>query len=113
MTTGELDRDDPYWQAGLPSFGPRAFEDCERLAPMLPDGTRVALMEQIETPGGRGLLGLGPRRSSGRASHTAGRHQARLSEEDVRGRISMRPVAPVGQARRYPTGKSSAPASSA
>ncbi len=48
ITTGELDRDDPYWQAGLPSFGARAFEDCERLAPVLPDGTRVALMEQIE-----------------------------------------------------------------
>jgi hypothetical protein len=48
ITTGELARDDPHWQAGLPSFGARAYEDCERLAPVLPDGTRVALMEQVD-----------------------------------------------------------------
>jgi len=49
ITTGDLNPDrEPYWDAGLPQFGGWAYEDCDRLVPRLPDGTRVALMEQIE-----------------------------------------------------------------
>jgi Acyl-CoA thioesterase C-terminal domain/Acyl-CoA thioesterase N-terminal domain len=49
IVTGDLDPDSlPYWEAGLPQFDGPAYEDCERLIPRLPDGTRVALMEQIE-----------------------------------------------------------------
>lgn len=49
IMTGELSHDSrPYWEAGLPQPGGRAYEDCDPLIPRLPDGTRVALLGQIE-----------------------------------------------------------------
>ena len=38
----------PYWDHGLPAPGKVPFDDCERLVPKLPSGTRVALLEQVE-----------------------------------------------------------------
>lgn len=49
VITGELSHDSrPYWEAGLPQPHGWAYEDCDPLIPRLPDGTRVALLEQIE-----------------------------------------------------------------
>jgi acyl-coenzyme A thioesterase PaaI-like protein len=38
----------PYWDRGLPAMGTVDFRDCVRLVPRTPDGSRVAIMEQIE-----------------------------------------------------------------
>jgi hypothetical protein len=38
----------PYWDRGVPKMSNVAYEDCPRLIPRLPDGNRVAIMEQIE-----------------------------------------------------------------
>jgi acyl-coenzyme A thioesterase PaaI-like protein len=38
----------PYWSAGVPAPGRVGFEDCQRLIPQTPDGTRVAIMEQLD-----------------------------------------------------------------
>jgi acyl-coenzyme A thioesterase PaaI-like protein len=38
----------PYWTQGLPEVSRSKYEDCSRLTPSLPDGSRVAIMEQIE-----------------------------------------------------------------
>ena len=38
----------PYWDGGLPEMSQSSYEDCPRLIPNLPDGNRVAIMEQIE-----------------------------------------------------------------
>jgi Thioesterase-like superfamily len=38
----------PYWDRGLPEKSQSSYEDCPRLIPSLPDGNRVAIMEQIE-----------------------------------------------------------------
>jgi Thioesterase-like superfamily len=59
----------PYWDRGLPQISQVPYEDCERLVPQLPDGSRVPIMDQIEVrlepdssgfttgaPGGRGEL---------------------------------------------------------
>ncbi len=49
ITASHLDSDRrPHWERGQPERSPKAFEDCPRLVPILPDGRRVALMEQIE-----------------------------------------------------------------
>jgi hypothetical protein len=70
LTTSELDADTaPYWDGGLPPISQIPYEDCDRLVPPLPDGGRVAIMDQIEvrlepdstgfttgTPSGRGEL---------------------------------------------------------
>lgn len=38
----------PYWERGLPQIPWVPYEECPRLMPVLPDGRRVAIMEQIE-----------------------------------------------------------------
>jgi acyl-coenzyme A thioesterase PaaI-like protein len=37
-----------FWDLGLPDPGRDRFEDCPRLTPQLPDGSRVAIMDQVE-----------------------------------------------------------------
>jgi acyl-Coa thioesterase superfamily protein/acyl-CoA thioesterase superfamily protein len=37
-----------YWDRGLPEMSQARYEDCARLVPQLPDGRRVAIMEQTE-----------------------------------------------------------------
>jgi acyl-coenzyme A thioesterase PaaI-like protein len=70
VTTSHLDETTtPYWTQGLPKESDSSYEDCERLIPQLPDGSRVAIMEQIDVrldpdsgsftagrPSGRGVL---------------------------------------------------------
>jgi hypothetical protein len=49
LTTSELDTDTtPYWDRGLPQISQVPYEDCDRLIPPLPDGSHVAIMNQIE-----------------------------------------------------------------
>jgi hypothetical protein len=49
VTTSELETDaPPYWERGLPKTGEVTYEECARLVPQLPDGSRVAIMDQIE-----------------------------------------------------------------
>jgi acyl-coenzyme A thioesterase PaaI-like protein len=49
LTTSELDPAVmPFWSEGLPEVGEIAYEDCARLIPRTPDGSSVAIMEQIE-----------------------------------------------------------------
>jgi hypothetical protein len=49
LTTSELDADTaPYWDRGLPQLSQVPYEGCDRLVPQLPDGSRVAIMDQIE-----------------------------------------------------------------
>ena len=38
----------PYWDGGLPARSHTSYEDSTRLIPNLPNGQRVAIMEQIE-----------------------------------------------------------------
>jgi hypothetical protein len=38
----------PYWGRGLPERSEVSYEDCSRLIPNLPNGIRVAIMEQAE-----------------------------------------------------------------
>jgi len=48
----------PYWDRGLPERSQSGYADCPRLIPSLPNGIRVAIMEQIEVrlePGSRGF----------------------------------------------------------
>lgn len=70
LTTTHLDSDaKAYWTDGLPEAGHASYEECSRLVPTLPNGRRVAIMEQVEvrlepgstgfttgTPSGRGEL---------------------------------------------------------
>ena len=70
ITTSSLASDTaPYWDSGLPEVSEVSYEDCPRLIPNLPNGIRVAIMEQVEVrlepdssgftaghPGGRGEL---------------------------------------------------------
>ncbi len=70
VTTGELDAAaTPYWDRGLPAAGRADVEECVRLRPATPDGSPVAILDQIEvclepgstgfttgTPGGSGEL---------------------------------------------------------
>jgi hypothetical protein len=70
VTTSELDANaTPYWSGGTPRAGQVGYEDCPRLSSRLPNGRRVAIMDQVEVrlepgssgfttghPGGRGEL---------------------------------------------------------
>lgn len=70
ITTSTIDDTaTPYWDRGLPAMGTAGYRDCDRLVPRTRDGSRVAIMEQIEVrlepasagftrgqPGGRGEL---------------------------------------------------------
>lgn len=59
LTTSKLDTDTaPYWDRGLPQISQVSYEDCDRLVPPLPDGSHVAIMDQIEVrlePDSRGF----------------------------------------------------------
>jgi hypothetical protein len=59
LTTSRLDDAvAPYWDRGLPAISQVAWEDCARLVPQTPDGSRVAIMDQIEVrlePGSSGF----------------------------------------------------------
>jgi hypothetical protein len=49
ITTSVLNPDaKPYWDAGAPRAGMVAYEDCRPLDPVLPNGVRVAIMDQAE-----------------------------------------------------------------
>jgi hypothetical protein len=49
FTTARIEKHSaPYWDAGLPAMSSVAYEDCARLVPRTPDGTAVAIMEQVE-----------------------------------------------------------------
>jgi len=48
-TAGQIDTSaDPYWDQGAPAVAGEDYQDCPRLAPELPDGKRVEILEQIE-----------------------------------------------------------------
>ena len=59
VTTSQLDLGvAPYWDRGLPEISQVAYENCGRLVPQTPDGSRVAIMDQIEVrlePGSSGF----------------------------------------------------------
>jgi acyl-coenzyme A thioesterase PaaI-like protein len=59
LTTSELTTDTaPYWDRGLPQVSQIPYEDCDPLIARLPDGSRVAMLDQIEVrlePDGRGF----------------------------------------------------------
>jgi hypothetical protein len=38
----------PYWDRGVPEPGGADYDDCARLLPRAPNGTPVAIMEQVE-----------------------------------------------------------------
>jgi acyl-coenzyme A thioesterase PaaI-like protein len=49
LTTSRLDPSSaPYWDHGVPELSQVAYEDCPRLIPRIPDGTPVAIMDQVE-----------------------------------------------------------------
>lgn len=49
LTTGTLRSSaTAYWADGLPGRGATAYADCARLVPHLPNGARVAIMDQVE-----------------------------------------------------------------
>jgi acyl-coenzyme A thioesterase PaaI-like protein len=67
VTTSRLDPDAaPYWDGGLPPLPPSSYEDCQRLVPSTPDGTRVAIMEQIDVLLDHSSVGFLSGRPSGR-----------------------------------------------
>ena len=56
----------PYWDRGLPERSQSGYADCPRLIPSLPNGIRVAIMEQIEVRLEPGSSGFTSGRPSGR-----------------------------------------------
>jgi len=56
----------PFWDRGLPELSQSAYEDCPRLIPSLPDGLRVAIMEQVEVRLEPDSMGFAAGRPSGR-----------------------------------------------
>src|SRR6266568_2068899 len=67
ITTGELDASTtPYWTGGTPIVSQVAYEDCPRLIPRLPNGARVAIMEQVEVRLEPGASGFTKGQPSGR-----------------------------------------------
>jgi Thioesterase-like superfamily len=56
----------PFWNRGLPEISRSAYEDCPRLIPVLPNGNRVAIMEQIEVRLDPDSTGFAAGRPSGR-----------------------------------------------
>jgi acyl-coenzyme A thioesterase PaaI-like protein len=66
ITTSHLAGDTtPYWQRGLPERSQTDYADCRRLIPSLPNGNRVAIMEQIEVCLDPGTAGFTAGRPSG------------------------------------------------
>jgi hypothetical protein len=70
MTTSQLGATAPYWDRGLPEMGQVPYEDCVRLTPRTPDGTRVAIMEQVE-------VRLEPESAAFRTGQPSGRGELR------------------------------------
>ena len=67
ITASELAADTaPYWDRGLPELSQSRFEDCPRLIPSLPNGNRVAIMEQVEVRLDPDSAGFTAGRPSGR-----------------------------------------------
>lgn len=67
ITTGTLDPDaKPYWEEGLPRYGPAGYGECEPFVPRFPDGMRVAIMDQVEVRLDAGSSGLASATPSGR-----------------------------------------------
>jgi hypothetical protein len=56
----------PYWDRGLPEISQSNYADCPRLTPRLPNGNRVAIMEQIEVRLDPDSAGFAAGRPSGR-----------------------------------------------
>jgi acyl-coenzyme A thioesterase PaaI-like protein len=56
----------PFWDRGLPELSQSAYEDCPRLIPSLPNGLRVAIMEQVEVRLEPDSMGFAAGRPSGR-----------------------------------------------
>jgi Thioesterase-like superfamily len=49
ITVSQLDEEtEPYWDRGLPDMSHVRVDDCPRLASTLPNGRRVAIMEQVD-----------------------------------------------------------------
>ncbi len=49
LITSRLEPDgSPFWERGLPEPGRADYEACERLVPQLPNGERVAIMDQVD-----------------------------------------------------------------
>jgi len=67
ITTGELDASTtPYWTGGTPIVSQVAYEDCPRLIHRLPNGARVAIMDQVEVRLEPGASGFTKGQPSGR-----------------------------------------------
>src|SRR6266571_1471907 len=67
ITTGELDGSTaPYWNGGAPRVSQVPYQDCSRLIPRLPDGMRVAIMDQVEVRLEPGASGFTKGQPSGR-----------------------------------------------
>jgi hypothetical protein len=60
VTTSRVDEGSaPYWDGGVPAMSTVSLEDCARLVPRTPDGTTVAIMEQVQVrlePSSSGFL---------------------------------------------------------
>jgi hypothetical protein len=56
----------PYWDRGLPERSEVSYEDCRRLIPILPNGMRVAIMEQVQVRLEPDSSGFAAGRPSGR-----------------------------------------------
>jgi acyl-coenzyme A thioesterase PaaI-like protein len=49
ITASHLDEQArPYWAAGLPEMSTVSWDECQRLAPALPPGQGVAILEQVD-----------------------------------------------------------------
>jgi acyl-Coa thioesterase superfamily protein/acyl-CoA thioesterase superfamily protein len=67
ITASQLEKDTiPYWDQGLPAISQSCYADCARLVPRLPNGNRVAIMEQIEVRLDPDSTGFAAGRPSGR-----------------------------------------------
>jgi Thioesterase-like superfamily len=56
----------PFWDRGLPALSQSRYEDCPRLVPSLPNGSRVSIMEQVEVRLDPDSAGFPAGRPSGR-----------------------------------------------
>lgn len=71
LTTSELQAAvSPYWQRGLPEISEVPYGECTRLVARLPDGNRVAMLDQIE-------LRLDPQSSALTTGRPTGRGELR------------------------------------
>jgi hypothetical protein len=67
ITASQLAADTtPFWDRGLPERSQATYEDCPRLIPSLPNGSRVAIMEQVEVRLEPDSMGFAAGRPSGR-----------------------------------------------